>query len=545
MSEMSESNILLVLPCELDVEPFPVLTLGRDDLPKTYNGFDCQYFWRPSLKDGSWTNQAKGFTLNVTPDLRGELEKNFRTMSAAGEEVPIVMSHRAHAEEKSEGTLGYVKDIRQRGPWLEELHQYLGPKAAETALKNRLSVGIDPQWSDSRDKFYGNTIIHSAITPIPVVPGQGEAIPVDSATLSREYGDDVIFLSRDTTKNGAPMSELIEMANDDGSGHFIEVDGHPVFIKGPGPGHTAESRAAFHRARAEHHRTRAASAKAEGDHVEEKFHSVMAKGHAAAARGDKAGMTKAAKQLSREDNPNDLRAAEPVVKEKPAVTNFSRSNSMREYKCEDGDSDELHSLVPGLHAVDDDHKLHHVLKHLKTMSTEDEMDAGGPGAVATMSRDDIVLTAARIRKQLREEVPIMRASETELRAQVQELSRQVPATLPPELVDTSLSLLSRDLEQLTKEGRINPACRDALQKSLGKNAAGKTNVLALSRAANIGGDKAFAFQILDDLRQNRPMLLDEQTGLQTLSREVPDENAAGEKAVANVTDRIIARASGK
>lgn len=84
---------------------------------------------------------------------------------------------------------------------------------------------------------------------------------------------------------------------DEESGHFVTIDGHAVFISGPGPGKTAASRKKFHEGLAKHHAEKAAEAKSEGDTDMAAHHKAMSQGHAAAARGDKAGMTKASKKL--------------------------------------------------------------------------------------------------------------------------------------------------------------------------------------------------------------------------------------------------------
>lgn len=154
-------------------------------LPKTRNTLPCHYYWRPSICDGDWTNNAADppFTMSVTPGVRTDWERKFRMMKESGDEVPVVMDHE---EDYSPATLGYVLDMRQNGPWLEELHQYLGDSARDTALRNKLSVGVNPNFTDSRRRFHGSTIVHSATTSRPVCPGQGEARLVASAVRRGE-----------------------------------------------------------------------------------------------------------------------------------------------------------------------------------------------------------------------------------------------------------------------------------------------------------------------------------------------------------------------
>src|SRR5438128_12502126 len=63
-----------------------------------------------------------------------------------------------------------------------ELHQFLGEDARDIGLRNQVSLGIDPDFVDGKGIRYGEAIVHSAVTPVPVVPGQGafERVELDS-----------------------------------------------------------------------------------------------------------------------------------------------------------------------------------------------------------------------------------------------------------------------------------------------------------------------------------------------------------------------------
>jgi hypothetical protein len=176
----------------------PALTLGQG-LPKEVNGLPAFYFWRPAIRDGRYVHPVKGWELSVTPDRRRGWESTFRQMRAAGVEVPIIEDHREEARK----SLGYVVDVRQNGDWYEELHQYLGDDARTVALRNRVSVGINPQFKDGTGRKWGDAIFHSAIVPGPVVPGQGDAVPVNA---SRGSMPDVFELA---VSNRSPSMDLI------------------------------------------------------------------------------------------------------------------------------------------------------------------------------------------------------------------------------------------------------------------------------------------------------------------------------------------------
>jgi len=174
-----------------DAEAKPALTLGQG-LPETVNSLPAYYFWRPVIADGEYTHPTKGFRLSVDATRRKGWESNFRKMAECGEKVPVVKDH---ADDKSDSTLGYVVDARQNGAWYEELHQYLGEAARDVALRNQISVGIDPAYVTGKGIKLGDCIVHSATTPRPVVGGQGQAVP-----LAASRGGDILELSAAPTK---------------------------------------------------------------------------------------------------------------------------------------------------------------------------------------------------------------------------------------------------------------------------------------------------------------------------------------------------------
>jgi hypothetical protein len=94
--------------------------------------------------------------------------------------VPILMDHAATAQ----STLGWIVDIRRDGDRLLELHQFLGESARDIGLRNKVSLGIDPHFVDGKGNQYGEAIVHSAVTPMPVVPGQGEYFPVELSLVA-------------------------------------------------------------------------------------------------------------------------------------------------------------------------------------------------------------------------------------------------------------------------------------------------------------------------------------------------------------------------
>jgi hypothetical protein len=90
------------------------------------------------------------------------------------------MDHAATAS----ATLGWIVDVRRDGDRLLELHQFLGESARDVGLRNKVSLGIDPHFVDGKGIEYGEAIVHSAVTPTPVVPDQGEFVPCSMGVQS-------------------------------------------------------------------------------------------------------------------------------------------------------------------------------------------------------------------------------------------------------------------------------------------------------------------------------------------------------------------------
>lgn len=156
----------------------PSAEASGDTWPATVNDLPAFYYWRQSIRDGRYIHPRRKWELSVDADRRQRWEAAFVQMREAGIAIPIVADHSAEARQ----TLGYVVDIRQQGPWLEELHQYLGESARDIALRNKVSVGIDPDYIDSAGNHYGEAICHSAIVAQPIVGGQGDALAASHDT---------------------------------------------------------------------------------------------------------------------------------------------------------------------------------------------------------------------------------------------------------------------------------------------------------------------------------------------------------------------------
>lgn len=175
----------------------PAVTLGQG-WPTEVNGLPAFYFWRQSIRDGTYRHPTAGFELHIDHARRRKLEETFRRMKQNGVAVPVVLDH----DESADKCRGYVVDVRQNGQWLEELHQYLGPDARDTALRNQVSLGIATNFKDGEGREYGEAIRHSALTPVPVVPGQGNAVGIAASSGQRSPAIEFILAADTHSKGG-------------------------------------------------------------------------------------------------------------------------------------------------------------------------------------------------------------------------------------------------------------------------------------------------------------------------------------------------------
>jgi hypothetical protein len=164
----------------------PLTPATAAELPERVSDLPAFYYWKDAIVAGSYVHPAGRFSLNVTRDRLDGYVNNFNRMRDNGVGVPILMDHSATAE----ATLGWIVDVRRDGDRLLELHQFLGESARDIGLRNKVSLGIDPHFVDGKGNQYGEAIVHSAVTPVPVVPGQGEFVAMELSLAQKEMQND-------------------------------------------------------------------------------------------------------------------------------------------------------------------------------------------------------------------------------------------------------------------------------------------------------------------------------------------------------------------
>jgi hypothetical protein len=177
----------------------PALTLGQG-YPTTLKvrvgdadkDVPVAYFWKDAISAGEYVHPATKQKLKVDSVRIDGWVDRFHKMRAAGIEVPTPTDHSSRAEDN----IGFVVDARRNGDRLSLLHQVIGEDAALTALRNRCSLCIEPDYRDEKGRQWGDVFTHSAFTPVPVVSGMGSFVPF-AASRDRQTETPIFYLSAD------------------------------------------------------------------------------------------------------------------------------------------------------------------------------------------------------------------------------------------------------------------------------------------------------------------------------------------------------------
>lgn len=136
------------------------------------------YMSKDVISVGDHVNTETGEHTPVDKERIDNWVRNFETMIADGLDIRANVDH----SEDSKDDLGPIVKAYRQGDKMYMVHAFVGEDAAKTAMRvGRSSVGIHRKFTGPNGKFYGDSIIHNAITPIPVVPGQGDFVPLSAS----------------------------------------------------------------------------------------------------------------------------------------------------------------------------------------------------------------------------------------------------------------------------------------------------------------------------------------------------------------------------
>jgi len=154
------------------------------DRPGEVGGQPCVYFWKDLIRVGSYRHPRRRFSVIVDRRRLDHWVRTFGRMVANGVKVHIPADHSDRAADNR----GFVLAMKRVGNRLMALCQFIGEDAAREAARNQVSIGIAPRFVDGENRRYADAIVHVALTPVPVVPGQGFFLPIQHAQRAAAPG---------------------------------------------------------------------------------------------------------------------------------------------------------------------------------------------------------------------------------------------------------------------------------------------------------------------------------------------------------------------
>lgn len=148
------------------------VTLGQG-LPKKINGLPMHYRWVDAAYADDWSHPKTGRAVPIDEKRIDGWVSNIKLSRSRGVNLPVCKDHK----ETADNCVGEIFDARRTGNRLDLLLGFKGDDALKVGQRNYLSIGIDPNFRDSRKNAYGEAIRHVAVTPVPVIHGQVGFLP--------------------------------------------------------------------------------------------------------------------------------------------------------------------------------------------------------------------------------------------------------------------------------------------------------------------------------------------------------------------------------
>lgn len=208
-------------------------TMPAQDMPTESFGQPIKYGWADALVCGSYTHPTTGQRFTIDRKRLDNSVAAFNQMQANGVRPAMVEDH----VETAAKSLGWVAGARRNGDKLQLLHAVVGADAHLKASRNLISVKLCGTFKDARGNTYTDAITHSALTPVPVIPGQAGFIAASSGPAATPHTDgnvpDVFILAAPSTPRRLSMPFTAEQLNrirqfpgaakvtDDGAADFL------------------------------------------------------------------------------------------------------------------------------------------------------------------------------------------------------------------------------------------------------------------------------------------------------------------------------------
>lgn len=184
----------------------------------------CAYAWKDCLIPGQYRKHATDQELNLsTEDLAG-MVATVKEYLKNGNAIPVPLKD--HDEERN---VGYVLDARMNEGRLELYHQLIGQDAALAALRNKVSVQIHGTHIDPKNNTYKRCIVHSSLTPSPVVTGQRDWAPIAASRGEQSVASTYVFAaSRSSDMTIAQLRALLGLGDTVSDADVLKAAGEKI-----------------------------------------------------------------------------------------------------------------------------------------------------------------------------------------------------------------------------------------------------------------------------------------------------------------------------
>lgn len=181
------------------------------------DGLRRKSFKKDMICVGRYVHPFFEWEMNVTPERMQKWVDTFKDMRENGIDIPITQNHSRSAEDCQGYVIDmFIEDVIKDGkpvPTLFGIHEFRGDEAIELAgIVKNVSIDVDPDYIDGKDRHYGEAILHSSLEQDPIVPDQDEFIPM---AASRGNGQDsvprFVLSYRDTLAKESNMKTTEEM----------------------------------------------------------------------------------------------------------------------------------------------------------------------------------------------------------------------------------------------------------------------------------------------------------------------------------------------
>lgn len=177
----------------LDHGPFLVLSAPttRED------GAKVGRYRKEIIKVGEYVKKADNLRFVITPATLSHWVDTFRAMRENGVKIPVPLVHDENVTLDSESNRGWVDDLFVVDDALVMTCELFDKDVENLVKRNDVSLFSPPEWTDGRGNRYVRPIQHIALTPVPVVPGLGDFVPIAASFGDTKMSVDLKQLGAD------------------------------------------------------------------------------------------------------------------------------------------------------------------------------------------------------------------------------------------------------------------------------------------------------------------------------------------------------------